>query len=789
MSFFTDSRNVRITAHQVTMNAFSWPHAMDRGFEILCHHTTPAALYGYGESHQEPGCSPGTRIRIQNFIFKWLNDPGRSQTLWMHGPVGIGKSGIAQTVAKICASRGQLSSAFFFCRADMGRNSIDHLVPTLAYETIQRIPQTRTHICTSILSNPLIFKASLIRQIQAIIVQSLEELSNYIPPPRNPSPMLIIIDGLDECTEKASQALIIQSFLSQMASMSTSSAHKLLIVSRPESQITAAFSPAGTCVEHLRLDPWGTQDDICTFLRKELRTIRSTHPLHKFLPNVWPLPTDFDRLCTMAWGSFAYARLAIRYVSSHDRSPEESLQHMLNLRSSIDSDIYHEVDALYKHVLGTLGSDRLLFMILRLLCLHIFVGEKSIRQIARILQEDDSMVELSIKRMSSCIGLRASGTMYLYHTSFEDFLTDERRSGPYFIYSDDTARSVASAIARKWICQLDLDGVQLIQLEHCLKIPYTTERQHMIRCLWEALSIAEVGGDYVMANPLYDDIHKAWMNITALSATIQRNIKRRNIPLCLEGVVHPCALACDGSLRLWMRSQVNLFLRIGGSPDDLLSIIFDNTPYEKELPTGVIILIWVIQTDVDLLPTLQEMLPTLDASHFYLRALEPSLNSLHQSFNYISAERVIKLVTQATRTKRICRVLERFVDKGKQRCPLPGLQPWDYIFAYFSKTEMTSLGSNHFQIIVTERESYLSEFKQLAGSIDKYMRDVHEVMDIPYISKDIEATYSSNEGSPCLFNSSWNRVIFPEDKLTARRVMIVQLLGGAWRPVSGLGNN
>lgn len=418
----------------------------------------------------------------------------------------------------MCASRGQLSSAFFFCRADTGRNSIAHLVPTLAYEVIQQIPETRNHICTAISANPHIFKASLAHQIQAIIVQSLQRLSQRSP---NSPPTLIIIDGLDECTDKAAQALIIQSLLSSMTSIPT---HKILLVSRPESQITAVFNSVGafTCVERLRLDPWDTQDDICTFLQRELCNIRVTHPLHQYLPTVWPSHTDFGRLSTMAWGSFAYAKLAIRYLSSHDRSPEESIRALLTLNPSSNSEVYAELDALYKHVLAALGSNRLLSLVLQILCLHIYMGEKSVPRIACLLQEEVSMVALSVKRVSSCIGLRGNDTIYLYHTSFEDFLTDQRRSGCYFIYGHDTARLVSSAIVHKWISQLDLDHVQLDQLERVLKAPITGERHRMITSLWEALASTKIGSDYAQENPSYDEIDKACMNVTLLSQAIHR---------------------------------------------------------------------------------------------------------------------------------------------------------------------------------------------------------------------------------------------------------------------------
>lgn len=221
MSFFPNSRNIVITGNNVTMNSYSGSQAADRGavvssqkvlvvliiiqgFDLLCRNATAAAWYGSSALTEDHGCLYGTRLDVRDHIFKWFNNPESEVAMWMYGPAGIGKTAIAQTVAKVCAEQEQLSSTFFFFRSDDGRNSAKHLIPTLAYGMVQQIPHTYDVICTRTGNNPLILSAPLDPQIRTMI---LPALLAPLPSLQNtpPGPMLIIIDGLDECMDTAMQ--------------------------------------------------------------------------------------------------------------------------------------------------------------------------------------------------------------------------------------------------------------------------------------------------------------------------------------------------------------------------------------------------------------------------------------------------------------------------------------------------------------------------------------------------------------------------------------------------------
>ncbi|KAF5327559.1 hypothetical protein D9619_004829 [Psilocybe cf. subviscida] len=419
-SFFHISQRVQAANAQARV--------IERGFKLICENTSPSARYGSGESFAGPQCHPGTRIAVQDYIFKWLDDPDGQIAMWMNGPVGIGKSAVAQTVANQAAEQGQLSSAFFFFRSDNTRNSAKYLVPTLAYEMTQQMPHTLSPVCQTIGANPLVFFSPLDHQISSALLHPL--CAPFESSPRRH--MLIIIDGLDECLDTRTQQAIIRSFILSFLHMAEEVIpHKILIVSRPESHIASTMSTAviNPHVKYLALESWDTEDDIQTYLRTELDEIKETHPLKHHLPDVWPDDDSFSSLLARSLGSFAYASITISYLASHNNNPEHALQDLLSLQPNRAAVAFADLDALYRHIL--LGLDEeMRFILQKVLCLYLYCHTGTIKSLAVRLLEDISTVELVVLRMSSLIQVSESPQgITFHHISFEDFLCDMERSG------------------------------------------------------------------------------------------------------------------------------------------------------------------------------------------------------------------------------------------------------------------------------------------------------------------------------------------------------------------------
>src|ERR1700759_2106681 len=88
----------------------------------------------HDSSAQDPDrqCHPGTREAILQQIRDWIKDHDpTTRILWLYGPAGVGKSAIAQTIAR---SHGpeKIVATFFFFRSDSSRNDGNRLFTTLA---------------------------------------------------------------------------------------------------------------------------------------------------------------------------------------------------------------------------------------------------------------------------------------------------------------------------------------------------------------------------------------------------------------------------------------------------------------------------------------------------------------------------------------------------------------------------------------------------------------------------------------------------------------------------------
>jgi uridine kinase len=131
---------------------------------------------------------------------KWEEDID-AFIMWIYGPAGAGKSAIAQTIAEMCEEEMLLLASFFFSRNDPSRNNVNPLIATIAYQITLNIPQVRDTILGAIEHDPLIFSKSLPVQFKSLIVAPLQPLvdAGFFNEPT--SRRLVIIDGLDECSD------------------------------------------------------------------------------------------------------------------------------------------------------------------------------------------------------------------------------------------------------------------------------------------------------------------------------------------------------------------------------------------------------------------------------------------------------------------------------------------------------------------------------------------------------------------------------------------------------------
>ncbi|KAF9475799.1 hypothetical protein BDN70DRAFT_209755 [Pholiota conissans] len=176
-----------------------------QGIDPLLHlleHVSSSAFHNSADRYDPPRCHPNTRVEVLGKIRDWAIQYGqdrKSWILWLNGAAGAGKSAIMQSILELLLLRYTFVAvaSFFFSRGDSTRNIIAPLIPTLAYQLIQEIPETSEIILSTIAHNPLIFEQSLEFQLQQLIIQPLINLPFHMQ-----KLFVVFIDGLDECLNR-----------------------------------------------------------------------------------------------------------------------------------------------------------------------------------------------------------------------------------------------------------------------------------------------------------------------------------------------------------------------------------------------------------------------------------------------------------------------------------------------------------------------------------------------------------------------------------------------------------
>ena len=426
--------------------------------DILHRATATAAFHNSDERFDPPKCHPKTRLAVLNKIMKWIKweEDIHAFIMWVYGPAGAGKSAIAQTIAEMCEEEMILLATFFFSRNDPSRSTVRPLIATIAYQITLNLPHTRDSILEAIERDPLIFSKSLAVQFKSLIVTPLQLLANagFFKDPT--SHRLVIIDGLDECSDPKVQRNILEVLANAQRQ------HQLpvifLFASRPEQDISFAFGTGllPSVTTRIALDQtYHPNEDIRLFLTDKFQEIRSTHRLRAYIPPQWPLSHVLEQLVEKSSGQFIYASTIIHYVSSIRHKPTNRLNIILGICPPQKDLPFAELDALYMHILtGVEDIER----VLEILSILLFTGYPywTSPEVEVLLSLQPGEVELYLGDLSSLVNIAPNQLIYVLHASLTDFLIDPTRSKEFWM--NPPARH--TAFARYCLQTLQVKGKQ-----------------------------------------------------------------------------------------------------------------------------------------------------------------------------------------------------------------------------------------------------------------------------------------------------------------------------------------
>ncbi|KAF9524539.1 hypothetical protein CPB83DRAFT_861089 [Crepidotus variabilis] len=446
-SFFKGASNFVVEGGSFVIN--------DSGtLKRLYKRTAPSAIHTYEhDGFDQPKCQEGTREAIFRRLKGWilgLMDSGE-YIMWLYGAAGAGKSAIALEFARRCSSEDLLLADFFFSGSDPARATLKSFVATIALQIAQTLPAIQTLLEEVIQTNPGIFDQLFEAQFEQLISTPLRR---HFTSNSRSQPLLLIVDGLDECRDHAAQERLLATlgcFSDNMKDLGIPI--RILIASRSEHHLTMKFNSSRWSSGLARLalnNEQSTNADIQRFIMKKFDEIRESYPT---ISSSWPSSENISLLVKKSSGQFIYAKLATQFLVSGRYGPCRALEMVLGVHPTIKSKLlpFSELDAFYLYLLSLFEDTQLTKLILGVrLITSVAIPRHKMRDsrpmagphplttiggIAGVLGTDPTDVSCLFYNLSSIIDCFPDGYTRVQHASLLDFLQDPTRAGEYYIDS------------------------------------------------------------------------------------------------------------------------------------------------------------------------------------------------------------------------------------------------------------------------------------------------------------------------------------------------------------------
>ncbi|KAF6756565.1 hypothetical protein DFP72DRAFT_1044735 [Ephemerocybe angulata] len=307
------------------------------------------------KSPPDSSCMAGTRVAVVKEIVRWADKTNlltwgdSSHILWLYGYVGCGKSAIAQAIAEKFGRRKRLAASFFFFRASGARSKAGRFAMTIACQVAAAVPSAGPYILSAAKTHVgLLTHSSLDQQFQRLVYEPLMEATKGNP---FKSPFLIVVDGLDECDDRADVARWITDTINYFETHPRIPL-KFLITSRVEEHIRKCLilSPEVRLVNLVDHAPLA---DIGLVMRRTLENAAKSSRVIQAHGKQWPEEIDLQKLIEHTGGSFIFMATILKFILDHTDAagpnPIDRIQLALKINPGLDG-LYTQTLATAEHI-------------------------------------------------------------------------------------------------------------------------------------------------------------------------------------------------------------------------------------------------------------------------------------------------------------------------------------------------------------------------------------------------------------------------------------------------------
>ncbi|KAK0229512.1 hypothetical protein EDD85DRAFT_130610 [Armillaria nabsnona] len=281
---------------------------------------------GTVETSPKCRCLKGTHIKTLEHLNSWIKHPdGVGRVLWCHGLAGTGKSSLAGTLhdnvinfnptQEVSPSQTQSRlGAFIRYDRSTGKSSVSHLILAIAYSLGQLDERIGSAIAKVVKAHgPGIGGVSVKTQYDGLLGGPLKTVPELV----NEGPLVIIIDGLDECSDiTETPDLALNAFMALSKGFQDLTFIRLVVFSRHVDPITGMFEKSITVHPFSLNEPLDPiLNDIKYFIKSELAKAGKNSDRFRKVMEHYPKATE--QLSLKANGLFIWASIACRYLLQH----------------------------------------------------------------------------------------------------------------------------------------------------------------------------------------------------------------------------------------------------------------------------------------------------------------------------------------------------------------------------------------------------------------------------------------------------------------------------------------
>jgi hypothetical protein len=366
---------------------------------------------------------------------------------WILGSAAIGKSALAQTIAEHFRASGCLGATFFFSRPNH-RDDANTVFPTIAWQLATKSPHYKSIITEQLANNPAILEMDLSTQFHQLIIDPFRRLMHEYPRAIS-RPLLIILDGLDECRERSAQRRFIELIGAHVRSVKD---FPLLwmICSRPESHLrTMVLNPMWdiSCHHHtLEINEKEAQADTRLILHKGIFDIRRTFEYQ--LNDDWPPEHYVENIACAASGHLGFVSFIVRFVADEQASdPVGRLERCIRFLDGFGApgaiSPLQALDHLYYQIFSEIPAE-ISPNTMNIFAFFILYPDAhlSALRLANFLGLEQPSFYRSLDSLYAVIDVpppKEADTrpLFIYHASLSDFLKDPRRSTRFCLNDDE----------------------------------------------------------------------------------------------------------------------------------------------------------------------------------------------------------------------------------------------------------------------------------------------------------------------------------------------------------------